>query len=74
VSPGRGRHIAAADCWQIETQFYGVIPLPSGLLAPAYMAFALPPNSPFKQPLDRAMVRITAGPGWRLLEDSYFNR
>jgi polar amino acid transport system substrate-binding protein len=60
--------------FMISTQFYGVIPLPSGLLAPAYMAFALPPNSPFKKPLDRAMVRITGSPGWRLLEDSYFNR
>lgn len=60
--------------YMISTQFYGVIPMPSGTLAPAYMAFALPPNSPLKKPLDRAMVRVTASPGWRLLEDSYFDR
>ncbi len=60
--------------YMISTQFYGVIPMPGGLLAPAYMAFALPPNSPLKKPLDRAMVTVTASPGWRMLEDSYFNR
>jgi ABC-type amino acid transport substrate-binding protein len=64
--------VGALQC-MISTQFYGVIPVPSGLLAPAYMAFALPPNSTLKKPLDRAMVRVTASPGWRLLEDSYFN-
>ena len=58
----------------ISTQFYGVIPMPNGLLAPAYMAFALPLNSPLKKPLDRAMIRVTASPGWRLLENSYFDR
>jgi ABC-type amino acid transport substrate-binding protein len=57
----------------ISTQFYGVLPMPSGLLAPAYMAFALPPGSSLKKPLDRAMVRVTGSPGWRSLEDSYFN-
>ncbi len=60
--------------YMISTQFYGVIPMPGGLLAPAYMAFALPPNSPLKKPLDRAMIRVTASPGWRSLEDSYFDR
>jgi polar amino acid transport system substrate-binding protein len=60
--------------YMISTRFYGVIPMPSGLLAPAYMTFALPPDSPLKKPIDRAMVRITASPGWRLLEASYFNR
>jgi polar amino acid transport system substrate-binding protein len=60
--------------YMISTQFNGVIPMPSGLLAPAYMAFALPPNSALKKPLDRAMVRVTASPGWRSLEDSYFDR
>jgi polar amino acid transport system substrate-binding protein len=60
--------------YMILTQFYGAIPLPSGLLAPAYMARSLPPNSPFKPPLDRAPARITGSPGWRLLEDSSFNR
>ena len=60
--------------YMISTQFNGVIPMPSGLLAPAYMAFALPPNSALKKPLDRAPVRVTASPGWRSLEDSYFDR
>jgi polar amino acid transport system substrate-binding protein len=60
--------------YMIATQFYGVIPMPSGILAPAYMAFALPPNSPLKKPLDRAMVKVTASSGWRSLEDSYFDR
>src|SRR5262249_24935780 len=58
----------------ISTQFYGVIPMPSGLLAPAYMAFALPPDSPLKKPLDRALVRITASSGWRSQEERYFDR
>jgi ABC-type amino acid transport substrate-binding protein len=60
--------------YMISTRFYGVIAMPSGLLAPAYMAFAMPHNSPLKQQLDRAMVRVTGSPGWRSLEDSYFNR
>src|SRR5262249_1993111 len=60
--------------YMISTRFYGVIAMPSGLLAPAYMAFAMPHNSPLKKQLDRAMVRVTGSPGWRSLEDSYFNR
>jgi ABC-type amino acid transport substrate-binding protein len=60
--------------YMISTRFYGVIAMPSGLLAPAYMAFALPRNSPLKIQLDRAMVRVTGSPGWRSLEDSYFKR
>jgi polar amino acid transport system substrate-binding protein len=57
----------------ISTRFYGLIAMPSGLLAPAYMAFALPCNSPLKRQLDRAMVRVTGSPAWRSLEDGYFN-
>jgi polar amino acid transport system substrate-binding protein len=60
--------------YMISTQFHGVISIPSGVLALAYMAFALPPNSALKKPLDRAMVRVTASSGWRSLEDSYFER
>lgn len=60
--------------YMISTQFYGTIPMLGGLLAPAYMAFALPQNSPLRKRVDCAMVMITASPGWRLLEDSYFNR
>ena len=44
------------------------------MLAPAYMAIALPPGSPLKKPLDRALVEITASPEWRKVEESYFGR
>ena len=60
--------------YEISTYFSGVIPMPSGLLAPSYMAFALPPNSPLKKPLDRALIEITASASWRSLEHSYFGR
>jgi polar amino acid transport system substrate-binding protein len=60
--------------YAISTYFSGVIPMPSGVLAPAYMAFALPPNSSLKKPLDRALIEITASASWRLLEPSYFGR
>lgn len=50
-----------------------VVP-PSGLLAPAYMAVALPPNSPLKKPLDGALIRVTRSPEWRALEETYFGR
>jgi len=60
--------------YAISTYFSGVIPMPSGLLAPSYMAFALPPNSPLKKPLDRALIEITASASWRSLEHSYFGR
>jgi hypothetical protein len=48
--------------------------MPSRVLVPAYMAFALPPNSPHKKPLDRALIEITASASWRSLEPSYFGR
>ena len=54
--------------YAISTYFSGVIPMPSGILAPSYMAFALPPNSPLKKPLDRALIEITASASWRSLE------
>jgi len=44
------------------------------LLAPAYMAVALPANSPLKRPLDRALLRITESPDWRQAEEAYFSR
>jgi ABC-type amino acid transport substrate-binding protein len=58
----------------ISTYFSGVIPMPSGTLAPSYMAFALPPNSPLKKSLDRALIEITASASWRSLEPRYFGR
>ena len=60
--------------YAISTDFSGVIPIPSGILAPSYMAFALPPNSPLKKPLDRALIEITASASWRSLESRYFGR
>jgi hypothetical protein len=60
--------------YAIATDFSGVIPMPNGTLAPAYMAFALPPSSPLKKPLDRALIKITASAAWRSLEPSYFGR
>ena len=60
--------------YAISADFSGVIPMPSGVLAPAYMAFALPPNSPLKKPLDRALIEITASTSWRSLGTRYFGR
>ncbi|MBV8507549.1 MAG: transporter substrate-binding domain-containing protein [Alphaproteobacteria bacterium] len=65
---------AGALDYAISTYFSGVIPMPNGILAPAYMAFALPPNSPLKKPLDRALIEITASTSWRSLEPRYFGR
>jgi len=60
--------------YAISTHFSGIIPMPSGLLAPSYIAFALPPNSPLKKPLDRALIEITASASWRPLEPRYFGK
>jgi ABC-type amino acid transport substrate-binding protein len=60
--------------YMISTRFNGVIPVPDAPLAPAFMAFALPTNSALRKPIDRAMVRVTATPDWRSLEESYFER
>jgi polar amino acid transport system substrate-binding protein len=60
--------------YAISTYFSGAIPMPRGILAPAYMAFALPPISPLKKPLDRALIEITASASWRSLEPRYFGR
>ena len=60
--------------YMISTQFYGAITMPIGLRAPTYMAFALPSHSALKKPLDPALVRVTASPAWRSLEESYFER
>jgi polar amino acid transport system substrate-binding protein len=58
----------------ISTQFAGIIPVTNGILAPAYMAFALPPNSPLKKSLDSKLIEITASVEWRSLEDRYFGK
>ena len=48
--------------------------MPQGLLAPAYMAIALPENSPFKRPIDEALVKITSDPEWISLEERFFGK
>ncbi len=42
------------------------------LLAPAYIAFALPEHSPLKRSIDGALTKITASTEWRAVEESYF--
>jgi len=58
----------------IAARFKGTVEAPQGVLEPAYMAFALPPGSALKKPLDRALIEITASPEWRRVEESYFGR
>jgi ABC-type amino acid transport substrate-binding protein len=55
-------------------RFPRALRIPNSLLAPAYMAIALPQNSPLKKPMDRALMRITGSPEWRSLEDRYFGK
>ncbi|MGO9431445.1 substrate-binding periplasmic protein [Rhodoblastus sp.] len=45
-----------------------------GLLSPANMAIALPENSPWRRPIDRALIKIVNGPEWRSLEEKFFLR
>ncbi len=56
----------------IASRFRRTIEPPGGVLAPAHMAFALPRGSASKQPLDRALIEITASAEWRRIEQSYF--
>lgn len=58
----------------VNTRFSGSIAPPHGLLAPAYMAFALPKGSDLKKPLDRTLTMITASPEWRAVEETYFGQ
>jgi polar amino acid transport system substrate-binding protein len=58
----------------VNTRYSDSIAPPHGLLAPAYMAFALPKNSTLKMPLDQALTIVTASPEWRSVEETYFGR
>ncbi len=58
----------------VSTRFAKTLHVQSNLLAPAYMAVALPAQSPLKKPIDRALIKITASPEWRAVEESYFGR
>jgi polar amino acid transport system substrate-binding protein len=66
-SVGALRHMVAAH-------FAKTLRVQSALLAQAYMAVALPAQSPLKKPIDRALIKITATPEWRALEETYFGR
>jgi polar amino acid transport system substrate-binding protein len=48
--------------------------MPQGLLAPAYMAIALPEHSPLKRPIDEALVKITSDPEWISIEEKFFGK
>jgi len=58
----------------VSTRFSDAIAPPRGLLAPAYMAFALPMNSALKKPLDSSLTKVSASPEWRSVEEAYFGR
>jgi polar amino acid transport system substrate-binding protein len=58
----------------VNTRFSGSVAAPNGLLAPAYMAFALPKNSALKKPLDQVLATVTASAEWRSVEDTYFGK
>ncbi|MGC2225235.1 MAG: transporter substrate-binding domain-containing protein [Methylocella sp.] len=58
----------------VAARFAEVILVPRVLLAPAYMAIALPEHSQLKKPIDRALIKITASPEWKSVEDRYFGR
>ena len=58
----------------VAARFAQVIRVPRVLLAPAFMAIALPDHSPLKKPIDRALIKITASPEWKSVEELYFGR
>jgi ABC-type amino acid transport substrate-binding protein len=58
----------------VGARFNKVIYVQRPLLAPAFMAIALPEHSPLKKPIDRALMKITASPEWKAVEDVYFGR
>ena len=58
----------------VTTRFSKSLRVAEPLLAPAYMAVALPTNSALKGPIDRALMRITESPEWRQAEEGYFAR
>lgn len=60
--------------YYIAKRYARVLEMPQGLLAPAYMAIALPERSPFKKSIDRALIKITNSPEWQTLEERFFVR
>jgi polar amino acid transport system substrate-binding protein len=59
--------------YAVASRFSDAIEAPQGVLAPAYMAIALPRGSALKRRLDAALVEITASAEWRRVEESYFD-
>jgi polar amino acid transport system substrate-binding protein len=58
----------------VATRFSKSLRVAEPLLAPAYMAIALPEHSALKKPIDRALMRITESLEWRQAEEGYFAR
>jgi polar amino acid transport system substrate-binding protein len=58
----------------ISKRYASTEEMPQGLLAPAYMAIALPEYSPFKRPIDEALLKITSDPEWMSFEDRFFGK
>jgi polar amino acid transport system substrate-binding protein len=58
----------------ISKRYASTEEMPQGLLAPAYMAIALPEHSPLKRPIDAALVKITSDPEWISIEDKFFGK
>ena len=58
----------------VSAQFAKVVFVQRALLAPAFMAIALPEKSPLKRPIDRALIKITASPEWKSVEELYFGQ
>jgi ABC-type amino acid transport substrate-binding protein len=58
----------------IAKRYADVDEMPQGLLAPAYMAIALPEHSPLKRPIDEALVKITSDPEWIAMEEHFFGK
>ena len=66
-SVGALRHLVSA-------RFAQAVYVQRALLAPAFMAVALPQNSPLKRPIDRALIKITASLEWKAIEELYFGQ
>ena len=60
--------------WFVAKRYATTLDVADGLLAPAYMAFALPKGSQLRRPLDRALIKITSGPEWVAMESRFFAR
>jgi polar amino acid transport system substrate-binding protein len=59
--------------YMISNRYRSSIELERGLLAPAFMGVALPPNSPLREPLNQSLLRITTGSEWPAIEAAYFS-